>query len=240
MKVPYVLTKARARERKARRLLQALWVLWVVILGANAALAYSIVTGGPSTGSDEWAGVARIDAARGSGTGFLVRPTYVVTAAHVVGGSGSSVTVVFPDGLVVEGTVVANGRDGAMGSPAAADLVDDWAIVELAQEVSPAWVVPLGESTILQTEDEVLAIGYPGGGPQNISKGILSGKEANVLRTDAGVDPGYSGGPLVSVAQRAVVGVIIATPVIAGRLAESNKIVIAIERIIEQSPVPIE
>ena len=139
---------------------------------------------------------------RAMGSGFVVHPDgYLVTNAHVVG-SASTVEVRLATGRRLRGTVV--GRDRRV----------DLALVKVdAPGRLP--VVPLGDSNALRVGELVLALGHPFGLEQTVSFGIVSRKGAplvaaapgfDYVQTDAAVNPGNSGGPLVNMAGQ-VVGV---------------------------------
>jgi S1-C subfamily serine protease len=186
-------------------------------------------------------GVVKIDAAEGSGSGFLVTEEHVLTAAHVVRGVGTPVAALFPDGRRVTGEVIASGYPQLRGLVQGRQLgggaatVHDWALVSLSELQDASLILSLGESTILQVgEDEVWAIGYPGGGDHNVSRGIVSGRDSQEIRTDAPIDQGYSGGPLVSVRQKAVVGIIVSVPIIGGDAAHSVRNAVPIEIALDQ------
>ncbi len=139
---------------------------------------------------------------RSMGSGFLIHPDgYLVTNAHVVDGAGE-VQVRLATGQRLKGTVI--GRDGRV----------DLALVKVeAKEKLP--VLPLGDSDRLRVGEFVMALGHPFGLEQTVSFGIVSRKGAPLLsatpgfdfiQTDAAVNPGNSGGPLVNMAGQ-VVGV---------------------------------
>lgn len=139
---------------------------------------------------------------RAMGSGFVVHPDgYLVTNAHVVG-SATTVEVRLATGRRLRGTVV--GRDRRV----------DLALVKVdAPGKLP--VVPLGDSNVLRVGELVLALGHPFGLEQTVSFGIVSRKGAplvaaapgfDYVQTDAAVNPGNSGGPLVNMAGQ-VVGV---------------------------------
>lgn len=138
---------------------------------------------------------------RSLGSGFLVtQDGYVVTNAHVVG-RDTEVQVRLASGRRFKGTVV--GRDPRV----------DLALVKVEGEGFP--VLPLGDSEAVKVGELVLALGHPFGLEQTVSLGIVSRKGAPLLaaapgfdfiQTDAAVNPGNSGGPLVNVAGQ-VVGV---------------------------------
>lgn len=138
---------------------------------------------------------------RSLGSGFLVTPDgYVVTNAHVVG-KNAEVQVRLASGRRLKGIVV--GRDPRV----------DLALVKVEDEGLP--VIPLGDSEALKVGELVLALGHPFGLDQTVSLGIVSRKGAplraaapgfDFIQTDAAVNPGNSGGPLVNMAGQ-VVGV---------------------------------
>ena len=139
---------------------------------------------------------------RALGSGFVIHPTgFVVTNAHVVERS-STVQVRLASGRRLTGTVV--GRDRRV----------DLALVKV-EPADPLPVLPLGDSERLSVGELVLALGHPFGLEQTVSLGIVSRKGAplqaaapgfDFIQTDAAVNPGNSGGPLVDMGGQ-VVGV---------------------------------
>ena len=139
---------------------------------------------------------------RSLGSGFLVHPDgYLVTNAHVVEGT-STVQVRLASGRRLSGQVI--GRDARV----------DLALVKVeSAELLP--VLPLGDWEQLRVGEFVLALGHPFGLEQTVSLGIVSRRGAPLLaatpgfdfiQTDAAVNPGNSGGPLVNMAGQ-VIGV---------------------------------
>jgi putative serine protease PepD len=143
--------------------------------------------------------VASIRTGSGSGTGFLVNSNgTIVTNAHVVGDS-KTVQVRFNDkGDYHEGEVLS------------VDASTDLAAVKVdpsdAQGIRP---LELADSDNAQVGDTVIAIGYPLGLDRTATSGIVSGLERQiqspngfsidkVIQTDAAVNPGNSGGPLLN------------------------------------------
>jgi serine protease Do len=139
---------------------------------------------------------------RAMGSGFFVHPDgYLVTNAHVVEGA-TDVQVRLATGRRLKGTVV--GRDNRV----------DLALVRV-QSPDRLPTLPLGDSDRLRVGEFVLALGHPFGLEQTVSFGIVSRKGAplssptpgfDFIQTDAAVNPGNSGGPLVNMAGQ-VVGV---------------------------------
>jgi putative serine protease PepD len=133
----------------------------------------------------------------GTGTGWLYDADgHVVTNQHVVDGT-RQVTVQFHDGTEVQARVV--GADGST----------DVAVLQLEGD-APSSVEPLtrGASQDLEIGDPVVAIGSPFGLEGSLTAGVVSGLgrtiEApdgfaidDVVQTDAALNPGNSGGPLL-------------------------------------------
>ncbi len=140
---------------------------------------------------------------RSLGSGFTVSPDgYVVTNAHVVGESNEDISVTLADGKRVKGKVV--GRDRRV----------DLALLKL-ENVANLPVLPLGDSDAIRVGELVLALGHPFGLEQTVSFGIVMRKGAPLrtaspgfefIQTDATVNPGNSGGPLINMAGE-VIGV---------------------------------
>jgi serine protease Do len=138
---------------------------------------------------------------RSSGSGFLIRQDgYLVTNAHVVN-EAERIQVKLADGRRFDGRLI--GQDDRV----------DLALVKI--EASGLPVAELGDSNRLRVGEFVLALGHPFGLEQTVSFGIVSRKGAPLLvaapgfdfiQTDAAVNPGNSGGPLVNMAG-AVVGI---------------------------------
>ena len=132
--------------------------------------------------------------ARGVGSGFIVSPKgYILTNEHVVEGS-SRIIVGLQSGEKYRGRVIG------------IDKETDVAVVKIdAPQDLP--IVTLGDSNAAQVGDWVLAIGSPFGLDQTVTAGIISKKEREsplftqfqrFLQTDAAINRGNSGGPLVN------------------------------------------
>jgi serine protease Do len=131
------------------------------------------------------------------GTGFVIRPDgYILTNNHVVMKSeGIRVTTV--DNEVYDATLV--------GAYAQADL----ALLKIEAE-KPLVAAPLGDSDELRIAEWVLAIGSPYGLNNTVTAGIVSAKgrkgilpketgvHADFIQTDASINLGNSGGPLIN------------------------------------------
>jgi S1-C subfamily serine protease len=131
---------------------------------------------------------------QGQGSGFITRSDGVLlTNAHVVDGA-SEVSVTLPDGRSFTGKV--------LGS----DPLTDVAVVKVVATNLP--VAPLGDSAKLRPGEWAIAIGNPLGLDNTVTAGIISaiqrtnavgeGQRVPYIQTDAAVNPGNSGGPLIN------------------------------------------
>ncbi len=133
----------------------------------------------------------------GLGSGVIVDAEhgYILTDDHVVRGA-SSVEVVLADGRRFRSEWVRS------------DQLTDLAVVKIQPDHLIA--APIGDSENVQPGDWVLAIGAPNGLAQTVTAGIISatgratddpslkGNYQDFLQTDAAINRGNSGGPLVN------------------------------------------
>jgi len=140
---------------------------------------------------DEWSYLPQA----GEGSGVIVdEEGYVVTNSHVVEGA-MQVTVKLSDGRTI-------GNVRIVGADPKADL----AVLKI--EAGGLSAANWGDSDQLEVGDEVLAIGNPYRLARTVTAGIISAKgrpgvvgplaHQELLQTDAAVNPGNSGGPLVN------------------------------------------
>jgi S1-C subfamily serine protease len=139
----------------------------------------------------------------GQGSGFVIAPDgLIVTNFHVVG-DARAVRVATPDGAAAEGRVL--GRD------------PDTDIALVRADGHFPDIAPLGDSGRLRRGQIAIAIGNPLGFEWTVTAGVVSalGRSMrastgrlidDVIQTDAALNPGNSGGPLVSSAGE-VIGV---------------------------------
>jgi S1-C subfamily serine protease len=169
-------------------------------------------------------GVVTIEATFGldqtAGSGFVVdaRRGLIVTASHVVArakaGSASAteattVTIVLDDGTRAEVRVLGY------------DLFEDTALLQVKPGKLGLRALPLGRARSLRVGDPVAVIGSPFENRASLSTGVVSQLDrqitapgvcfptTGVVQTDAAVNPGNSGGPLLD-ARGAVVGMVTA------------------------------
>ncbi|MDI6099860.1 trypsin-like peptidase domain-containing protein [Actinoplanes sp. NEAU-A12] len=161
------------------------------------------------------------------GSGFVVSADgYVITNDHVVEGGDSSLSVSFHDGSTAAAKLI--GRDPE----------SDLAVIKVAKDgLTP---VALGNSDQIAVGDHVLAFGSPLALVNTVTAGIVSaldrtiqaGEESGTTRyyaaiqTDAAVNQGNSGGPLVDAAGE-VVGVNSVIRSVGGSTTEAGNIGLA-------------
>jgi serine protease Do len=149
------------------------------------------------------------------GSGVIIDPNgWIVTNAHVVSGS-QHVQVIIPatntdessDGSVV-GARVRTIEARVVGADSAIDL----ALLKVEATGLPA--LPLGDYNKLGQGEVVFAFGSPDGLPNSVTMGVVSATARQpdadspmvFIQTDAPVNPGNSGGPLINV-EGEVVGI---------------------------------
>ncbi len=134
----------------------------------------------------------------GLGSGVIVRRTgnryYVLTNDHVVG-SATEISVTLHDNRDFEAELVGT------------DSRKDIALVSFESN-DDLTVAKLGDSDIVQTGDIAIAMGSPLGYFESVTQGIISatgrsgggiGNISDFLQTDAAINQGNSGGPLVNI-----------------------------------------
>ncbi len=144
----------------------------------------------------------------GIGSGVVIVDTGIIlTNLHVVAGA-DRIQVEFEDGFESEATVIGMRPEHDLAVLKALKIPDDL----------PA--ATLRSTADLAVGDEVIAVGFPFGIGPSVSSGVVSGLRrnyrsrkgdalTNLIQFDAAVNPGNSGGPLVT-AEGEVVGIVTA------------------------------
>ena len=166
-----------------------------------------VVTTSGSSSSDSFFGQGQQQqqSSKAEGSGFVIDSKGdIVTNNHVVTGA-TSIKVNFQDGKSAKATLV--------GSDTGTDL----AVIKVDPSAATLVPLPLGDSATVQTGQSVFAIGSPFGLADSLSAGIVSatGRQisapsgrpiANAIQTDAAINHGNSGGPLLDTSGK-VIGV---------------------------------
>src|SRR5262245_59491015 len=134
---------------------------------------------------------------RGNGSGVIVDAQgYILTNYHVIDGA-DRIKIRFYDGAEAPGKVIGSDRE------------TDLAVVKV-EPAAPMSAARFGDSEKMRVGDWVLAIGSPFGFDQTVTAGIISAKDRDskevhkqvgfqyFLQTDAAVNHGNSGGPLIN------------------------------------------
>lgn len=140
---------------------------------------------------------SRLSGSTAQGSGFVYdKAGYILTNYHVVQ-DALSIEVTFIDGTVTQATVVGT------------DPYSDIAVVRVNVSSSILHPLPLGDSSELQVGETVIAIGNPYGLSNSMTVGIVSQLErelsapgsyiiVDVIQTDAAINKGNSGGPMLN------------------------------------------
>ncbi len=136
----------------------------------------------------------------GLGSGFFIHPGgYVLSNEHVIR-NASEIHVMTHDGTTYPAELVAT------------DPVYDLALLKISPVNKQSFsYLPMGDSTDIRGGDHVIAVGNPLGFGQTVTAGIIShtgrslfeeqepqGRYVRYIQTDAAINPGSSGGPLIT------------------------------------------
>ena len=148
------------------------------------------------------------------GSGFVVdRAGVMLTAAHVIASTGGAGALATPAGAVY---VQFGDGDRVKAEIVGWDPYDDVGVLHIAPRAHALVPVPLGSSAGVTVGQPVATIGSPFGSETSLSVGVVSGTGRTIpslttaydlfdaIQTDAPVNQGNSGGPLLDAAGRAI------------------------------------
>lgn len=124
------------------------------------------------------------DTTQSTGTGFFITNKLILTCFHVIKGS-ININIFYKQNNELTATVKHIFPD------------DDLAIIELNDTINDAKIF---ENKIINQryDGDVFTIGFPLNSTAiKVTKGIISGYQDSLIQTDAALNPGNSGGPLV-------------------------------------------
>src|SRR5258708_637833 len=164
----------------------------VSIQATSAGQGFQSPFGSGQGGTDQGAGIV------------LTKDGLIVTNDHVVDGASSI-------------TVSLDGSNGATPTAqvVATDASDDLALIKINASGVTLHPLALGDSSGVQVGDATYAIGDPFGLDQTLTTGVVSALQrkitapngatiTHVIQTDAALNPGNSGGPLLDAAGRVI------------------------------------
>jgi S1-C subfamily serine protease len=178
--------------------------------GLDAKRLYRNLAPGVVTVISEYPGAGLPRSPEALGSGFVLDGQgYIATNAHVVRGDppklqrARAVYVQFADGNRVQAAIVGD------------DIFSDIALLKIDPRGLTLTPLRLGSTRGLSVGDPVAAIGSPFGEEQSLSVGVVSAlhrsidsltnfKVADAIQTDAAINHGNSGGPLLSASGRVI------------------------------------
>ncbi|MCX2678750.1 trypsin-like peptidase domain-containing protein [Galbibacter sp. EGI 63066] len=134
--------------------------------------------------------IFKINTASGSGSGFYIKEhDIIITNYHVVNGNRE---------VAVENTT----KDRYLANVVMVNPVTDLAFLKCSDSFNAAGV-KINKETIPAGRDQVFVHGFPFGMPYTVTQGIISSPDQlmdgrHFVQTDAAVNPGNSGGPMLN------------------------------------------
>ena len=183
-----------------------------------ALFHFNLIPSKPAFSADVQEPVAKVMTKTGVGTAFLINPTTLLTARHVVENNkvGDEVQLIFEQSKNQYQTtakikyIYPTSLHSVSGGVPMDYFLTDVAVLEVSaiNDIEP---LVLGESDAVQNLDDVILIGYPSG-DYSITKGSINSDKfqgLNLFKLDAASNPGNSGGPCILKEDNTVIGILV-------------------------------
>jgi V8-like Glu-specific endopeptidase len=213
------------REKKREEILKKLkltqlvfLILFLFPIALFVLFGFNILAIKPYFDSDLQQPVAMLVNGTDIGTAFLISPTKMLTARHVVEKKkiGESVQVIFEKTKTrkeVTARILYYPTTDIMVTDNKVTMdyfLSDFAVLEVP-EIKDILPIELGNSDEVVELDDVILVGYPGA-DYSISQGNINSltfKELNLFKLDATSNPGNSGGPCILKNNKQVIGILV-------------------------------
>jgi S1-C subfamily serine protease len=212
-----------------------------------ALFHFNLVPSKPAFSSDIQEPVAKVVTSSGIGTAFLIKPTTLLTARHVVENNkvGDQVDLIFEHSknqLAVKATIkyiAPSAVHSVAGTVPAEYFLSDVAVLEVT-EITDIEPLVLGESDAVVNLDDVILIGYPNG-DYSITKGNINSDKyqgLNLFKLDATSNPGNSGGPCILKDDNTVIGILVGSSATAQQGENIALKINDVKRILNEAKIP--
>jgi S1-C subfamily serine protease len=212
-----------------------------------ALFHFNIVQSKSAFSSDIQEPVAKVITGSGIGTAFLINPTTLLTARHVVENNkvGDHVDLIFEHSKnqyqtkAVIKFISPTTQHSLNGGVQIDYFLTDVAVLEVS-EINDIEPLVIGESDAVENLDEVILIGYPNG-DYSITKGNINSNTyqgLNLFKLDATSNPGNSGGPCILKDDNTVIGILVGSSTIAQQGENVALKINDVKRILDSAKVP--
>lgn len=215
----YSYEKSRIKRKKRLNIVKTAFAVTLFLPFLIYLLFYfGAIQGKSPFSSDIQEPVAKVITKTGIGTAFLISPTTLLTARHVVSEYkvGDEVDLSFEQ-MKSQRQVKAKIKYIAPttleiinGQVDSEYFLSDLAVLEV-EKINDIEPLILGESSTVSNLDEVILIGYPSG-DYSITKGNINSQSyhgVNLFKLDATSNPGNSGGPCILKDDNTVIGILV-------------------------------